>query len=686
MKLLLFLDDDPTFNLHEQFQALSKTDKILREYDCKLINDENEAYDYLTNNAPEIIFLDLMWRGAPYYGVNNIFPNLQKLVPNIPVIIMTESDKHIEDPEYIADIKGKGMATYFSKKDARVYEKWKKLTKDWLKIGQHSFMNSVNHHWTSGDKQRAMLLAVSNRRSYDKLLKAQLRQLYNYFVQYITGFSLDQNLVPFAMIAESISVLLPLLQKNNIHISFDENLCFANSIFHSGDLQKAADHLENLWRKNKRNATIPHKLLTIYELEDKQAELQKLKLVLAVNEINLGNFPKAESYAADVISKDRYNYDAHLLKLKAAFKKGAMGEEFMTTLLIFSERTPTERQAFFLQFIADIKITISAILQQISHMARDARIDARDMILEYCLLCDKWDWGHSVMADSKKQKDMPRDIVLLFKLVRGFLSIRSMTQAKTAISLAIAANPQESHRLLLDLCMEEYNNHPDNIIPLLSCAKYDTVSDRTLLFQYAELCLLSGLMDAELQIYNHIEAILDDYESQSEFYDKLIARFREDFHRKKEYVKKLIDTHLVNNNLLKAMFAEKTFLTEYPTEAPLIEQWQKTDTSSEQQSDSNRLVDLKTILETVFNDIEFNGKSIKILSTNIQDSQLFKLIKTIDGKLPPTPGANVQIFEELKKENVWEYRFSQKGRVYVQFRKDAKPLIYNIDYSHKHKG
>jgi len=86
----------------------------------------------------------------------------------------------------------------------------------------------------------------------------------------------------------------------------------------------------------------------------------------------------------------------------------------------------------------------------------------------------------------------------------------------------------------------------------------------------------------------------------------------------------------------------------------------------------------KDLLISVFPDIEFSPVALKELLGNKLDERVFKVLKVIDWKLPPGNGVNVKKFNGLKNENIWEYRISQEGRMFVQYRKNAKPLIQEI--------
>lgn len=94
-------------------------------------------------------------------------------------------------------------------------------------------------------------------------------------------------------------------------------------------------------------------------------------------------------------------------------------------------------------------------------------------------------------------------------------------------------------------------------------------------------------------------------------------------------------------------------------------------------------IEIKNIFDKIFPDVDFSPKAMLTICKNDKDDRLLRLIKLIDWKLPFAPGVNPQIYKCMKKQNVWEYRFSQKGRVYVQYDKDVKPVVVEIDYDYK---
>lgn len=91
----------------------------------------------------------------------------------------------------------------------------------------------------------------------------------------------------------------------------------------------------------------------------------------------------------------------------------------------------------------------------------------------------------------------------------------------------------------------------------------------------------------------------------------------------------------------------------------------------------------KDLISMVFPDIDFLPQALlELLGIQI-DERVFRVLKSVDWKLPPSQGMRVQRFHAMKKRDVWEYRFSQSGRVLVEYRKNEKPLIILVDFNHK---
>ena len=95
------------------------------------------------------------------------------------------------------------------------------------------------------------------------------------------------------------------------------------------------------------------------------------------------------------------------------------------------------------------------------------------------------------------------------------------------------------------------------------------------------------------------------------------------------------------------------------------------------------------MLSTVFPDIEFAPSSFVLLAKyketwSTEFTQICKVLKTIDWKLKPLVSMRIQKFTQSDKKNVWEYRFSQAGRIFIQYRDQEIPLVLLIDPIHSY--
>lgn len=104
-------------------------------------------------------------------------------------------------------------------------------------------------------------------------------------------------------------------------------------------------------------------------------------------------------------------------------------------------------------------------------------------------------------------------------------------------------------------------------------------------------------------------------------------------------------------------------------------------------------VNMQELIQRVFPDIEFISKSFRLLvKASVQQAdwiRMFRSLKMIDWKdtknIPN--GVKVQPYREGKKygyNDVWEYRFSKAGRIFVERRKERLPLILLIDPNHSY--
>ena len=92
---------------------------------------------------------------------------------------------------------------------------------------------------------------------------------------------------------------------------------------------------------------------------------------------------------------------------------------------------------------------------------------------------------------------------------------------------------------------------------------------------------------------------------------------------------------------------------------------------------------VRTLMSSVFCDIVFSPKAISKIT--LQDPRIFRVLKAIDWRLAPAvSGMQPRRFQE--RDGVWEYRFSRKGRIFVEFPDGGKPTILDIDGDHDHEG
>lgn len=99
--------------------------------------------------------------------------------------------------------------------------------------------------------------------------------------------------------------------------------------------------------------------------------------------------------------------------------------------------------------------------------------------------------------------------------------------------------------------------------------------------------------------------------------------------------------------------------------------------------------DTQTLIREIFDNLDFTPLAItEILDEKTFDKRVYKLLKTLNNNEQLSNGINKQIFPEWKITKLYEYRYSQTGRVYVQeLGGGTKPLVYCIDYNHKkHNG
>lgn len=91
---------------------------------------------------------------------------------------------------------------------------------------------------------------------------------------------------------------------------------------------------------------------------------------------------------------------------------------------------------------------------------------------------------------------------------------------------------------------------------------------------------------------------------------------------------------------------------------------------------------IKDMMRKTYYNLEFRDKVIIELLGKNYDSRIFDLLSKVNNNLPLGPGENVQPFPEFKIPDLYEYRISQKARLFIQRRKNTKMLVYDVDYNH----
>ena len=95
------------------------------------------------------------------------------------------------------------------------------------------------------------------------------------------------------------------------------------------------------------------------------------------------------------------------------------------------------------------------------------------------------------------------------------------------------------------------------------------------------------------------------------------------------------------------------------------------------------------LIQNIFPDVEFDRRAFDSLANKFYDmttwNRLVRCLKLIDWKNEQNApaGAKVQKYKDATR-NIWEYRFSQAGRIFVQRRENDKPLVLAIDPTHSY--
>ena len=91
---------------------------------------------------------------------------------------------------------------------------------------------------------------------------------------------------------------------------------------------------------------------------------------------------------------------------------------------------------------------------------------------------------------------------------------------------------------------------------------------------------------------------------------------------------------------------------------------------------------IKTMIKKTYPNLEFREKVLIELLGKNYDSRIFDLLAKVNSNLPLGPGEKVQLFLEFNVPDLYEYRISQKARLFIQKRKNDRMLVYEVDYNH----
>lgn len=103
-------------------------------------------------------------------------------------------------------------------------------------------------------------------------------------------------------------------------------------------------------------------------------------------------------------------------------------------------------------------------------------------------------------------------------------------------------------------------------------------------------------------------------------------------------------------------------------------------------------LEMQTLIQNIFPDIEFADTAFRYLlrkgTKKLTWNRIFRTLKIIDWKSErhAAAGVKVQKFSQgfEGRQNIWEYRFSDAGRIFVQRRPQEKPLLVLLDPFHEY--
>lgn len=83
-----------------------------------------------------------------------------------------------------------------------------------------------------------------------------------------------------------------------------------------------------------------------------------------------------------------------------------------------------------------------------------------------------------------------------------------------------------------------------------------------------------------------------------------------------------------------------------------------------------------------YTNLEFRDKVVVELFGKNYDPRIFDLLGKVNYGEQLGTGAKIQLFPEFGIPNLYEYRISQKARLFIQQRPGQKMLVYDVDYNH----
>ena len=92
--------------------------------------------------------------------------------------------------------------------------------------------------------------------------------------------------------------------------------------------------------------------------------------------------------------------------------------------------------------------------------------------------------------------------------------------------------------------------------------------------------------------------------------------------------------------------------------------------------------DIKILAEEIFDNLEFKPAALIEIFGKHFDKGVYKVLKAVNDGNTLQNGFKKQLFVEWGIENLYEYRLSRKGRVFIQEIGGEKPLVYAVDYNH----